>query len=113
MEPTTPTTTTATTTTPDSEPHVMSAEEYEKRMSDLDKEHDRRAALLDPNDHDGLDRLASWHAKMTDTVDAQYCSPGPAAEDDVMSAAIAAAEFSGSNDEAAEVATALGGFGTT
>ena len=93
-----------------SEDRAMSTEEYEKRMSSLDKEHDRRAELIDPNDHDALDRLDSWHAKMTDIVDAEYCSPGGNAADDVMSAAIAAAEYSGSNDEAAEVLTALGGF---
>ena len=79
-------------------------------MADLDKEHDRRADLIDPADHDALDRLDSWHAKMTDMVDAEYCAPGGNADDDVMSAAIAAAEYSGSNDEAAEVLTALGGF---
>ena len=93
-----------------SEDRAMSTEEYEKRMTDLDKEHDRRAALIDPNDHDALDRLDSWHARMTDMVDAEYCAPGGNAADDVMSAAIAAAEYSGSNDEAAEVVTALGGF---
>ena len=93
--------------------NVMSAEEYESRMKALDEEHDRRAALVNRTDPDAearLDRLDSWHAKMTDMIDAQYCSPGGAADDDVMSAAIAAAEFSGSNDEAAEVMTALGGF---
>ena len=93
-----------------SEDCAMSTEEYEKRMTNLDKEHDRRAALIDSDDHDALDRLDSWHAKMTDIVDAEYCAPGGNAADDVMSAAIAAAEYSGSNDEAAEVATALGGF---
>ena len=93
-----------------SEDSTMSTEEYEKRMSGLNKEHDRRAELIDPNDHDALDRLDSWHASMTDIVDAEYCSPGGNAADDVMSAAIAAAEYSGSNDEAAEVLTALGGF---
>ena len=90
---------------------VMSAEEYEKRMDALNKEHDRRAALVnrsDPDADERLDRLDSWHAKMTDMIDAQYCSPAGAADDDVMSAAIAAAEFSGSNDEAAEVVTAFG-----
>ena len=92
---------------------VMSAEKYEKRLSALDKEHDRRAALVnrsDPDADERLDRLDSWHAKMTDMIDAQYCSPQGAADDDVMPAAIAAAEFSRSNDEAAEVMTALGGF---
>lgn len=69
-------------------------------MSDLDKEHDRRAALLNPRDDNALDRLDSWHASMTDMIDAQYCAPGGNADDDI----------SGSNDEAAEVATALGGF---
>ena len=59
-----------------SEDRAMSTEEYEKRMTDLDKEHDRRADLIDPADHDALDRLDSWHAKMTDMVDAEYCSPG-------------------------------------
>ena len=93
-----------------SEDCAMSTKEYEKRMSDLDKEHDRRAALIPPDDHDALDRLDSWHAKMTDMVDAEYCAPDGNADDDVMAAAIAAAEYSGSNDEAAEVATALGGF---
>ena len=92
---------------------VMTAEKYENRMSALDKEHDRRAALVnrsDPDADERLDRLDSWHANMTDMIDAQYCSPRGAADDDVMSAAIAAAEFSGSNDESAEVMTALGGF---
>ena len=93
-----------------SEDRTMSTEEYEKRMSGLNKEHDRRAELIDPNDHDALDRLDLWHASMTDIVDAEYCSPDGNAADDVMSAAIAAAEYSGSNDEAAEILTALGGF---
>lgn len=100
--------------TPTSQPggdrHVMSSEEYERRMTDLDKEHDRRAALIDPADHEALDRLESWHAKMTDMVDNQYCFPDGNGDEDLMSAAIAAAEFSGSNDEAGEVLTALGGF---
>ena len=93
---------------PEAAPQPMTAEEYDKRLSDLDKEHDRRAALLDATDYDALDRLECWHAKMSDMIDNQYCNPPGTGDADLMGDAIAATEFSGSNDEVGEVLTALG-----